>query len=948
MNFIIHLLTLFFVFFSSHSSAKNEEESSYPIEFSDFYIKQTGKVRLVVAGEIKDIEVVGTFNYDGINVSSDDANQKTIRNYLVNYINDKEVDIVIRELIDGINANPGCENIISDCVPNVLPNEVSYSFDFDNNTLKIFAGTSLITKQNNKEYLPSLRSGNGLVNNSTLYTQFSNEASTSFNFSNKTTIGLPVGFVELDTQARNAGDNFDVYSAVFDTEFGDKRIVFGYLNNTGRSFNTTDILNNNADYSAFNLQFGSSQNLLKGGAKGSQQLSFIAPQDGQIELYLGNRLLLSKSVSSGRQSISYSELPQGAYTVNLKLISAGTVLIDDMIQVVNNNNFILASGDVDYAFNAGVFDTKKFRHTTHDYFNDVHTTENDFKRGYLQAKSSWRLAEPVILYSGITTNVDEHYSQIGARYIYEDLFSADYFLGYFSTGDIYQSANIKFGRLSLSAKAFDLDYNTRNFTLSNQLYGTNPYKNFSISYSKPFFGGNGYLNYNNYSSKNYHGINNDNSIVIEKPSDYIYNINALNNVLNNALNNGSYSTISNENYNIGWSTNIYSGTLTLNSNYNSNSAYDEVKFGIYWSQRFGKSVAGGLSVMTNNKGSSQYNNSLSLNASNDNWYANHTVMASLLNDDNDDNFESSLSGTYYWQNDKATVNAYNYVNSKGLLISSGTLQSTQVVSADSISLTKSNGNAFASINLESDIPISKIRYNLYSDKYSKSGYISGSENTILDINPYDQVLFSLDDVNNVEILSPTESKFVYPGTVISIDNVIKSLDSQVFIVSDILGKPVSQIRCSGNGCRGVEPLSNDGVFRVKFQKGSTFTLTSERRQCVFDKDEPKKYINAVCLQGLYHADDNEITQADETEGTLGDIEGFAYIGYTLNMNTVDALEKVGLPFKSIFVGKTQYIYVKHSNSYSSVQLDVLESIGAKLIPNNIDIQTLFTGYFYHE
>lgn len=131
----------------------------------------------------------------------------------------------------------------------------------------------------------------------------------------------------------------------------------------------------------------------------------------------------------------------------------------------------------------------------------MHTTENDFKRGYLQAKSSWRLAEPVILYSGITTNVDEHYSQIGARYIYEDLFSADYFLGYFSTGDIYQSANIKFGRLSLSAKAFDLDYNTRNFTLSNQLYGTNPYKNFSISYSKPFFGGNGYLNYNNYSSK---------------------------------------------------------------------------------------------------------------------------------------------------------------------------------------------------------------------------------------------------------------------------------------------------------------------------------------------------------------------------------------------------------------------------------------------------------------
>ena len=717
MNLIIHILMLCLVFFCNTTSAKYDEIPSYPIDFSEFFIKKTGEVNLVVAGERQDVKVVSTYNYDNINVSADYETLQIMRDYLGKYLNKKEIEIVINDLTRGVDANPGCTTIISDCVPHVLHNQVMYSFDFDTNTLKVFLGSSLISKSSNKEYLPYLRKNNGLVNNSTLYTQFSNENSAVFNFSNKTTIGTPVGFIELDTQARNSGDDFDVYSAVFDTEFGDKRIVLGYLNNTGRSFNTTDILNNNADYSAFNIQFGSSSNLLKGGSKGSQHLFFIAPQDGQLELYLGNRLLFSKSVSSGRQSISYSELPQGAYTINLKLSSGGIVLIDDMIQVVNNNSFTLAAGDVDYAFNAGVFDKK-------NNAQNIYYAENDLNRTYLQAKSSWRLAEPIILSGGITTNADDYYTQFGTKYIYDDSFSADYFFGYFSTGDYYHSANINFGRLSLAMKALDVNDKNKDFTLSNQLYGKNSYENFSIIYSKSLLGGNGYLNYNHYSRKYLNTTSNNNTFTSENVIDFSNN--------GSVVSNNQDSTIGSDNFNIGWSTSIYNGTLTLNSSYisNINSYNSDLKFGIYWSQRLGRSVTGGLSIFANDKGFSQYNNSLSSRTSNDNWNANYTAMASLLDNDN---IDSSLSGTYNWQNDKANVNAYTFINNNGLLMSSGTLQSTQLLTPSSVSLTKHAGNAFADVNFESDTPISKIRYNLFSELYPKSGYISDVDNTILNI-----------------------------------------------------------------------------------------------------------------------------------------------------------------------------------------------------------------------
>lgn len=944
MKFLVYFSLFFLIFTSKFIPVNADDMSSYPIEFSDFFKKRTGNVSLVVAGEQRDVSVISFFNYDNIKISSNFEDQKAIKLYLANYIADKGVDQIIKELTAGVAANPGCTEAISDCVPHVLSDEIKYSFDFDTNTLKVFVGTSLVTKSNDKEYLPTLRRNNGLVNNSTLYAQYNNETDIRFNFANKTTLGLPVGFIELDTQSRNSGDDFDVYSAVFDTEFADKRVVMGYLDKTGRSFNSTDILNNNADYSAFNVQFGSSHNLLKGGSKGAQKLFFIAPQDAQLEVYLANRLLISKSVSSGRQSISYADLPQGAYTVNLKLSAGGVLIVDEMIQVVNNNKFILAVDDLDYAFNVGVFDSNMYGYS-HDTFSG-----NDLARTYLQAKSAWRITESEILYGGITANNGEYYTQFGIRYIYDNLFSADYFFGYFSAGESYQSVNVNFGRLSFTFNALDIDDDVQKFSLSNQLYGMNSYTNFSINYSQAMLGGNGYVNYNYYNNSESYwagNVNSSNGINSNGVDNGVVNVNSINAINSvNVLSQSSDRKFRHDSFNMGWSSNIYNGTLTLNSSYNSTGTYNDVKFGVYWSQRFGRNVSGGLSILANDKGLSKYNNSLSANVSDDNWSLNHTAMVGILENGNTDN---SISGSYYWQNDMTKANSYTYVNNKGLLVSSGTLQNTQVITPSSLSLTNLNGNAFADINLQSDVPISKIRYNLYSDLYSKSGYMSDNSNTVLAINSYDKILFSLDESNSIEIESQKESQYVYPGTVLQIKNVISSLDSLIFVVSDILGKPVTQIRCSGDGCRGVESLSSDGVFRVNFQKGSAFTLTSERRQCVFDKDNQKSsYINAICLQGLYQDDVDYVSHPNSVDINQGDIEGFAYIGNSYSKDVIFDLEQVGLPFRSIHVGKKQYIYVKHSELYSQVQLDVLDSIDAKLISNNIDIQSLFTGIKSYE
>lgn len=854
MKSISYLLVVFGASICTLTFANTNSTYSYPAEFADFFVKKIGVVNLVVAGEGKEISVNAAFNYDGVNIVANADSITLINEYLGRYIKESAVDEVVNSLIDGVSANPGCATSISACVPNVLPGQVLYTFDFDAKLLKVFVGSLLVSTSSDKEYLPSFRSSNGLVNNSSFYAQVYSESPSSFNLSNKTTLGLPVGYVELDTQVRNSGDSFDVYSAVYDVEFDNKRVVLGYMDRTGKSFNATDVLNNNADYSSFNIRFGSSHNLLKGGAKGAQRVFFIAPQDGQLEVYLDKRLLLSRPVSSGRQSISYSELPQGAYTINLKLLSGGVNVMDDVAQIVNNSEFVQPVGDIDYAFSVGVFD-RNYNHADKNFPGNY--SGSNFKKSYVQARSAWRFAESAILYGGITTNSDDHYTQLGAKYIYNNLFSSDYFFGYFSNGDLYQSASINFGRLSLSAKYFDKGNANGDFTLSNQLYGERGYKSFSVNYSQKLLGGSAYLNFNHYDakyssfSKGYDTLNHNRFDDLDG-FDYLGG--------QQSINKTSF-----DNFNVGWSINVYNGSLTLNSGYNVNGDYNDLKFGIYWSQRFGKRFNSTISLLTSNKGVSQYNTSISSSFNDDNWSTNFTAMAGL-NDDG--SVQSSLSGTYYWYNDKVNVDGYTFVNDKGLLMSSGTLKSTQVLTAKSISLTRHNGNAFAGVSLESDTPISKMRYNLHSSKHTKSGYVSNSNETIIPIRSYDEVLFSLDSSSKVEVSSDSKEQFVYPGTVIRINNQITSLDSQVFVVSDIAGKPVTHIRCLGEGCRDIEPLSNDGVFRVNFKKGGFIALTSEGRSCVFDQElNGQKFIHATCIDDSSQESDTLVMPQKNTKAS---------------------------------------------------------------------------------
>ncbi|WP_340642458.1 TcfC E-set like domain-containing protein [Photobacterium damselae] len=894
------------IFIGSPVSASNQ----YPLEFADFFEEQNDLVEIVIAGDIRSQQIQALVSYESFQLDSADKNSIHL---LTRYLKDrklttKAVDSIIKQLSLGIDANPGCSGVLSLCVPKDIPGQAEFVFNFDSKQLNIFISPEMLgSMSDGDEYYSSLRSNNALINWSDMYAYIDKDGSSQFNWTNNALLGLPVGFISLETQYNNSERELAVYQSLYDVEIGAHRGLIGYQGQNSMPLNTTDFLGFGADYSGIGFSVGSSKNLLKGNKQAQQRIYFYAPQSAQLEVYQGNRLLLSKVVSAGEQSIGYDQLPSGIYTLQLILKQGSNELFNELRQVVNTQQFSLSVGDWDYRIDSGYLKDINYRN---DDLDDIANSERLFARG----AASYRPVETLLVAGSVTSGGDDALMQMGGFWVLGDKFNMQYTAGLFSSGDSYQYGQMVYEPFTASFR--HINSSASSSALVRLLYGDDTITELGLGVSGNVLGGVAYLSYFNYQI--------DDGLV-DSDSDNI-----------------SFT----------WSRDLFGGQFSMSTTYSHyDNTQESLSTNLSWTYKLGSSLTGRVGMYADMDGFSYNLNNLTYQHSDEDWFASTTAGIKLGREGNS---EAEWSASTSGHTDKARYSAYGYVNSNGQRSISANVSGTQILSLNGGALTHEQGRSFVSIDPDFTAPSKekdiKIKYDIIRDgQYLYRDYVSASKDQMVDLSPYSEVAFELNaETDNVDIENKDYRHFVLPGTYYQLDSKVIPLLSQNFVLNDMFGNPIPSVRCIGDGCKSVEPLSDDGVYRVNFRKNMPFKLVSDKRLCVYNPDlMGEQYVTAYCLPGLDNIDDNIVWADKPNIIAHNDMDrALLYIGKyesTVKAKQILArLKEVGLDSKSIEVGAVQYVYVRYLDKYTTAQRSLLESLDAYVILDTIKIDQLFS------
>lgn len=878
-----------------------------PLEFIDFFTASNELVDVVIAGESQSVQVLASVDYDNFKIL-DPKSIKQLERYLSDeQLNKIAIETIVKTLKDGVRANPGCEGILRYCSPQDVPGKAEYIFDYDNKQLKIFIESEFIsTSQGVYDFYEAYKAESALINNTNLYWT-ADEDIASYNWVNKTLLGLPYGHISLDYQFNNK--DFHLKHALYDVEINQYRGILGYQTSTSSYFNATDILNYGISSEGLVATIGNSLNLLKKDANfASKQVLYFASQQGVLEVYQNDSLLFKENVSQGKQAISYSQLPYGVYTLRLIIKKGKATILDENYQIVNTKDFSLGKGEWDYRIDMGLLaEIDSISAMEESNINKSH-------RKYSKALIAYRPWEAMLIAGGVTATNDTHFIQLGgANYLLGGI-NLKYNFGIFSDGskNLYSSLNTNL----FTAYTSKVDLVSDDVFLPRALYGDSSLSEWGVSFNHDFLNGSLFLNYSTYKTNDTFGGNKT------------------------------------QNLSINWSRPLFGGSLNLNTSYNiSEGDKNNVNTMISWTRQFENNLSMTSSFSFDNKGFSSNQTSIGYSKNSDDSY-----YSILLNNDLDRDGEiiSSLTGSFNSHTDYLEYSAYGYIDTLNGASFSGEFSGAQIITKNKMQLSSKQGDAFVSISpifldKEKDNRL-KMNFNIVKDDeiWYKSE-IEANNTDIIDIPPFTNISYNLDgDMNNISVSHGKHRNFILPGSFFNYKSYVTPLLSQNFLLNDMFNKPIKSARCIGDGCQNLESLSNDGVFRLNYKKGGDFKIISDKRLCVYNPDDiGELYIPAYCLPGLDKVDGGLVWEDRPELIKTADIQrALLYIGKYQSTDDAEqilnTLKTVGLDSKSIEVGSDLYVYVHYKKEYTLAQRNLLENLEAYVILNTIDINQLFT------
>ena len=886
----------------------------YPIEFADFFIEHEDVIQVTVVGAKEHVAIPSLVTYDSYRLDAKDVDTQGIfRKYLEGeLVKNTEIDKILSMLNIGVVANPGCTKSLDQCVPDDVDGVAEYVFDFDHKVLKIFVSSDMLEKPTaTKKYHDSRNDNQALILSTDVsaYVGQSNDGSATI--SNDLVAGLTYGHITAETQYSTSNSEFDVYETNYHLEKDNVKGVVGYQKYRNPSLNSADFLGNGMDLSGYSLTVGSSDNLVVGDNSAVRTLNFFSTTSGRLEIKQNERVLISRNIEAGQQSIGYDELPTGIYNVTISVTQGENVSVSEVRQVVNTSSFDLGVKDWDYQIQAGYLDAEV---SEYDFGLDISgypvksAEVDDSARYFGRLSSTYRIQENLMVGAGMTANNDDFHLQGAIKVALGDWAQGEVTLSQFASGGNAQYA-------SVSIAPFFASYGTSNTdikesSLAHLLYGEQASTEWSVGVSHQLFGGSAYLNY----------------LSIENDDDF-------------------YSFKS-ESLSASWSKAAFGGTASLNLNYSFPNERDEqLTANLMWTVRFNDNTHGSVATLLRDDGYTETRSALTYATQLDDVSVSSSAGVTL----GEDGVESELSVSANGESSYARYGAYGYLTDSGSYSMSGNLSTTQVFTKNGVMSTPDRGESYISIAPEwkGNQADSNISYYMSNDNgYKRKSDYSGKYAELIRLPNYTEAELDLDgDMANIEIEKGSIEGFSLPGSVFVLDSTLIALQSQMFVVSDINDQPLDQLRCFGPGCKNVERLSDDGVFRVNYRPQTHFALVSDKKMCVFDIDAVgARYVHAYCLPGLENPYAMESGEGDSENGSVEDL---MLIGrYEFNAESaklIERLDDVNLNSKVVQVGKASYIYIPSQAEFTVEQQMLLDGLKVYAMYDDANSDNLFSA-----
>lgn len=879
-------IAIFQICVAGHAVASN---NYYPEGFEDFFVETNSIVKVVISGDTASETVDAMISIDEFSMVDNREKVARLRSFLVDRkISEKYADVIINDMVKGIATYTACSEDLDKCVPFGEKGKVEYIFDYDSKVLKVFASSEMFDLNNKEEqYHSSIRSHNALVNNTNLYVYASN-TSDNFTWTNNTTLGMSRGFFNFDTQYNHSLNDFIVRHGIYDLDLEGQRIIVGYQDdNSNISINNTDFLSYGLNQGGYSVSLASSDNLLKGDTADRKVMTFYTPQSGQLEIYRDGNLLKTGVADQGLNEISYSDLPNGVYNVTIIVKQGDRELVSEVRQIVNNSDMSLTVGNYDYKLTAGLVDN-----SDQNYLDDAEDI------AYAKADVAYRLSEKTMVASTIASDADSVLLQFGGKIYATEKLRLEYVGGYFTSGESYHQGQLSYGPFFINARYIDSSEEASNY--ANSLYGADDVLEYSLGYSTKFLDGVGYLNY-----------------------------------FHSTVENDSLQTES-DNFSLSWDRDLFGGTFGINSTYSIyDDGHDNYSVTLSWSYEFDDTYSTRSSFSVDDDGFAYYQQDVTSNM----YFDDYSVTGNLSARASDVSWENDLSISGRGQNDYMHYNAYGYLSTDGNRSISSTMTSTQIVSSNDVLVTSERGKSFVHVKPQwITVPEddSSITYSIYKDGTVRYEGMVGAEKSFVKSLPvHSEVCFELDtEYSDVEVDNKYMKRFTSPGTYYELDSEVTPLKSQIFLLNDIEGESVSTAACSGDGCKTIEPLSTDGVFRITYRDNESFNLVSDDRICVFNpKSFGERYVKSYCLEGILDSD-------DENKHAY---ENMKYIGvYESNKHTIlilERLKELGIASKFVEVGNKLFVYVKVNETMSIAQTQTLSELEQHIVSNGLKLDS---------
>lgn len=878
-------------------------DTDFPPGFQDYFAPETKVVDIAIAGDMNGASVKGEATFDSFKAFAQPDSFIALDSYLSSQgLTEDIIAGVHKSLVNGVVANPGCQSSFESCVlPTTADEQIRYLFDYEQSLIKLFVAPELLRHSVVSGYHSPIQRDMGLINTSRLDVNYDFLDTPTFSIDNNSMLGLPAGYLIADTQYQSSDSQFEVFSSSYNLDFRGNRFQIGKIQSSYLALNTTDFLFNDANYDAYSASWSSSSNLVKRNTASTQSISFFAPQAGLLEVSKGERILFSRTVSQGRQEISYDELPRGAYTLTLKLKIGNQVAFEDNRLIVNNADFALQTGHWDFSYSVGVFDEDD---SVDDTLDGSHLTN----KWYWKASQTYRLFDSTLLGFSMMGGDDSVYALSGGKYIYSDGKDLSVTLGYFSNGDIYHSSNLNLLPLNLSwSRLKRKQY--RGVGLSSYLYGQSSYDKISASIGGTVLGGSSYLNYS------------------------LFNFSS------------DMSDSSSQSITGSWSHDLLGGSLSLNTTYSiSSGSEDDIQLGLVWSRGLTDSTSYNLSMYADKHGFSNATNGINHNLDIHGWHISNSIRSQFERDDIVDiDYSLSVNGA----NNYIDSQIYSYFDNHGEKTTSLSLSNTQVITPSGIQFTSSQSETYLSLGVNGHYNSNKDHV-FFNIKNRGNGYAIrdklNQQNMLVPLTTYNDIQVKLDAESDLVSLSnSTDYFFTLPGGVYRLNTDIERLKSKIYIMSDINEDPIRDLQCRGDGCVLVEPLTNDGVFRVNYKDGERYELFSAKNLCVSPLVESDtQYVPGYCLPGIENDSSLFASEEESIEPKDGPGRVLFYLGKFDSKDAVDKvlakLGSVNIDARIIEIEPDLYVYVEDVNNQLSLnQKSILNELNALVLPqpNNI-------------